>query len=128
VIDAGVTYVASSDAPTGAWSPWDGIADAVYRASDSGAAVGAGEAIGIREAIHAYTVGGAFAMKQETWRGTLADGMAADLIVLDRDPFTADAPSLKAMQVLLTMVRGEVVHDVMAHTVTSLSLSATTSA
>jgi predicted amidohydrolase YtcJ len=128
VIDAGVTYVASSDAPTGAWSPWDGIADAVYRASDSGAAVGAGEAIGIREAIHAYTVGGAFAMRQETWRGTLADGMAADLIVLDRDPFTADAPSLKAMQVLLTMVRGEVVHDVMAHTVTSLSLSATTSA
>jgi predicted amidohydrolase YtcJ len=111
VIDADVTYVASSDAPTGSWSPWDGIADAVYRASGSGAAIGAGEAIGIREAIHSYTVGAAVAMKQETWRGTLAPGMAADLIVLDRDPFTADAASLKATRVLLTMVRGDVVDD-----------------
>jgi predicted amidohydrolase YtcJ len=111
VIDAGVTYVASSDAPTGSWSPWDGITDAVYRASDSGAGIGAGEAITIREAIHSYTVGGAVAMKQETWRGTLADGMAADLIVLDRDPFTADAAVLRQTRVLLTMVRGHIVYN-----------------
>lgn len=124
VIDADVTYIASSDAPTGSWSPWDGIADAVYRASDSGVAMGAGEAISIREAIHAYTVGGAFAMKQESWRGTLADGMAADLIVLDRDPFTADAGSLKQTTVLLTMVRGDVVHDVLHSDASQSSLSA----
>lgn len=111
VIDAGVNYIASSDAPTGSWSPWDGIADAVYRAADSGAAIGAGEAVTIREAIHSYTVGGALAMKHEHWRGTLENGMAADLIALDRDPFEADASSLKAMQVLLTMARGAVVHD-----------------
>ncbi|MDB5563867.1 MAG: hypothetical protein JWP84_433 [Tardiphaga sp.] len=110
VIDAGVTYVATSDAPTGSWSPWDGIADAVNRASDSGAPIGPEEAISIREAIHAYTVGGAFAMKQEGWRGTLMPGMAADLIAIDRDPFAADAPPLKQTKVLLTMVRGEVVH------------------
>lgn len=114
VIDAGVTYIASSDAPTGSWSPWDGIADAVNRASDSGPAIGATEAITIREAIHSYTVGGAIAMKQESWRGTLMPGMAADLIALDRDPFVADGASLKDMQVLLTIVRGEIVHDVLA--------------
>ncbi len=113
VIDAGVTYIASSDAPTGSWSPWDGIGDAVGRASDGGPAIGAGEAVGVREAIHSYTVGGAIAMKQEDWRGTLMPGMAADLIVLDRDPFTADAASLKSTEVLLTMVRGAVVHDAM---------------
>lgn len=112
IIDAGVTYIASSDAPTGSWSPWDGIGDAVGRASDSGAPIGAGEAVTVREAIHSYTVGGAIAMKQEGWRGTLENGMAADLIVLDRDPFAADAPSLKQTQVLLTMVRGHVVHNV----------------
>ncbi|WP_398465146.1 amidohydrolase [Tardiphaga sp.] len=113
VIDAGVTYIASSDAPTGAWSPWDGIGDAVGRASDSGQAIGPGEAVSVREALHSYTVGGAIAMKQEQWRGTLMPGMAADLIVLDRDPFTTDAASLKSTQVLLTMVRGSVVHDAM---------------
>lgn len=114
VIDAGVTYIASSDAPTGSWSPWDGIGDAVGRASDSGPAIGPGEAVSVREAIDSYTVGGAMAMKQEHWRGTLMPGMAADLIVLDRDPFTTDAASLKSTRVLLTMVRGAVVHDVMS--------------
>ncbi|MDB5656698.1 MAG: hypothetical protein JWQ94_4311 [Tardiphaga sp.] len=114
VIDAGVTYVASSDAPTGSWSPWDGIADAVFRATDSGAPIGPNEAISIREALHSYTVGGAFAMRQEAWRGTLLPGMAADLIVLDRDPFTATGPELRATRVLLTMLRGDVVHDARA--------------
>ena len=114
VIDAGVTYVATSDAPTGSWSPWDGIADAVFRAADNGAPIGPAEAISIREAIHSYTVGGAFAMKHESWRGTLQPGMAADLIALDRDPFTATGPELRDTKVLLTMLRGEVVHDVRA--------------
>ncbi len=114
VIDAGVTYIASSDAPTGSWSPWDGIGDAVGRASDDGPAIGEGEAVNVREAIHSYTVGGAIAMKQEHWRGTLVPGMAADLIALDRDPFNSDAASLKSIQVLLTMVRGAVVHDAMS--------------
>lgn len=113
VLDAGVTYVASSDAPTGSWSPWDGIADAVNRAADSGAPIGAGEAIGIREAIHSYTVGGATAMKHEEWRGTLMPGMAADLIALDRDPFTSDSRELRTTQVLLTMARGNIVHDIL---------------
>ncbi len=113
VIDAGVPYIASSDAPTGSWSPWEGIGDAVGRASDSGAPIGPGEAVTVREAIHSYTVGGAIAMKQESWRGTLETGMAADLIALDRDPFAADSSSLKQTQVLLTMVRGDVVHDVL---------------
>jgi predicted amidohydrolase YtcJ len=109
-----VTYVATSDAPTGSWSPWDGMADAVNRASDSGAPIGPDEAISIREAIHSYTVGGAFAMKQEGWRGTLMPGMAADLMAIDRDPFAADAPLLRLTKVLLTMVRGDIVHDALS--------------
>lgn len=114
VLDAGVTYVATSDAPTGSWSPWDGIADAVHRASDSGAPIGAGEAITVREAIHSYTFGGAFAMKQEGWRGTLEPGMAADLIAIDRDIFAPSMPALRDTKVLLTMLRGEVVHDTLS--------------
>ena len=117
VIDASVTYVATSDAPTGSWSPWDGIADAVARAADSGAPIGPGEAITVREAIRSYTFGGAFAMKQEGWRGTLAPGMAADLIAIDRDIFATVTPPLRDTKVLLTMVRGRVVHDVLAQPV-----------
>jgi predicted amidohydrolase YtcJ len=114
VIDAGVAYVATSDAPTGSWSPWDGIADAVHRAADSGAPIGPDEAISVREAIHSYTVGGAFAMKQEPWRGTLMPGMAADLIAIDRDIFAPAGTSLRDTRVLLTLLRGEVVHDTLS--------------
>ena len=111
VLDAGARYVASSDAPTGAWSPWDGVADAVGRASDTGAPLGPLEAISVREAIDAYVQGGAFAMKHESWRGSLAPGMAADLIALDRDPFASGAGNLRQTRVLMTMIDGEIVHD-----------------
>jgi predicted amidohydrolase YtcJ len=40
-------------------------------------------------------------------------GMAADLIALDRNPFATECLPLKETKLLLTMVRGAVVHDAM---------------
>jgi predicted amidohydrolase YtcJ len=111
VIDAGVNYAGSSDAPTGLVSPWAGIADAVDRGAPGGDPIGPGEALTVRQAIWSYTRGGAYAMKQENWRGTLEPGMAADLIALDGDPFTAINPDLRNINVSMTMVRGEIHHD-----------------
>jgi predicted amidohydrolase YtcJ len=111
VAAAGVTYVASSDAPTGAWSPWEGLADAVGRGADTGGAIGPGEALSAREAYAAYSLGGCVAMGHERWRGALQPGFAADLIVTERDPFNEDPAALRRTAVLLTMVRGVVVHD-----------------
>jgi hypothetical protein len=58
-----------------------------------------------------FTLGGTYAMKQETWRGRLVPAMAADLIALDRDPFAAVMPSLRGTNTLMTMVRGEIRHN-----------------
>jgi predicted amidohydrolase YtcJ len=116
-LDAGVHYVGSSDAPTGLISPWAGIADAVDRGAPDGEPIGAGEALTVRQAVASYIRGGAYAMRQEAWRGLLAPGMAADLIALDRDPFSETAPNLREMAVLMTMVRGEVHHDTLSHRV-----------
>jgi hypothetical protein len=110
VIDAGVTYVGSSDAPTGHVSPWVGMANAVDRGASLGASIGADEALTRRQAVGSYVHGGAFAMKQEEWRGTLAPGMAADFIAIDRDPFDT-ATDLGATSVLMTVLRGAVRHD-----------------
>lgn len=110
-LDAGVNYAGSSDAPTGLASPWAGIADAVDRGAPGGDPIGPGEALTVRQAISSYTRGGAYAMKQEGWRGALDPGMAADLIALDCDPFTAIDPDLRNINVLMTMVRGEIHHD-----------------
>ena len=109
-LEAGIHYAASSDAPAGLISPWSGIADAVDRAAHSGEPIGPREAMSAREAVASYTLGGAYAMKQETWRGRLVPGMAADLIVVDRDPFAA-VPNLRSTNTLLTIVRGEVRHN-----------------
>jgi len=108
---AGVHYVASSDAPTGLTSPWLGMADAVDRGAPDGEPIGPGEALTPREAGAAYIHGGAYAMKHEGWRGMLAPGMAADLIVPDRDPFAGSAADLRRVNVLMTMVRGMIHHD-----------------
>lgn len=112
VIDAGVTYVGSSDAPTGDVSPWVGMGHAVDRGAGDGDPIGPQEALSRREAVGSYIHGGAFAMKHEAWRGTLQPGMAADLIAVDRDPFAASS-DLATTGVLMTMLRGEVVYDTM---------------
>lgn len=113
VIDAGVTYVGSSDAPTGHVSPWVGMANAVDRGASLGAPIGANEALTRRQAVGSYMHGGAFAMKQEDWRGTLVPGMAADFIAIDRDPFDAST-DLAATNVLMTVLRGTVRHDTLS--------------
>ena len=113
VIDASVTYVGSSDAPTGHVSPWIGMANAVDRGASLGSPIGADEALTRRQAVGSYIHGGAFAMKQEDWRGTLVPGMAADFIALDRDPFDATT-DLAATNVLMTVLRGAVRHDTLS--------------
>lgn len=113
VIDAGVIYVGSSDAPTGHVSPWVGMANAVDRGASLGTPIGASEALTRRQAIGSYIHGGAFAMKQEDWRGTLVPGMSADFIAVDRDPFDA-SNDLAATKVLMTVLRGTVRHDTLS--------------
>lgn len=106
VLQAGATLVFSSDAPTGSISPWRGMQTAVERRSAQGAVLGSGEALSRAEALSAYVEGGAFAMRHEAFRGGCVPGAAADLVVLDRDPFTCDAQNLHAIRSVLTVTRG----------------------
>lgn len=110
MIDAGVTWVGSSDAPTGHVSPWVGMANAVDRGASLGSPIGPDEALTRRQALGSYVHGGAFAMKHEDWRGTLSPGMAADFIAIDGDPFDT-ATDLAKTNVLMTVLRGVVRHD-----------------
>jgi predicted amidohydrolase YtcJ len=107
VIDAGAAFAASSDAPTGLLSPWLGMAVAIDRAESTGSPLGTHEALDTRQAIASYTSGAAYAMLQDTWRGTLAPHMAADLTVVDRDPTCASPERLAETKTLMTIVRGQ---------------------
>ena len=70
----------------------------------SGRAVGPDEAITVEEAIHAYTLGSAYACRKEHVLGSLTPGKLADLVVLGEDPRTSDA--IAEIPVLATMVGG----------------------
>ncbi len=113
VLDAGVSWIGSSDAPTGHVSPWIGMANAVDRGASLGAPIGPDESLSHRQALGSYIRGGAFAMKQEDWRGVLAPGMAADFIVVDHDPCD-DTTDLAKTNVLMTVLRGVVRHDTLS--------------
>jgi predicted amidohydrolase YtcJ len=68
------------------------------------------QALTLREALYAYTVGAAFAGGQEGLQGSLAPGKLADLVVLAENPFTLPAEQLAGAEVAATLVGGEMVH------------------
>jgi len=69
------------------------------------------ERVDLETALRAYTVNNAWAGGEEHWKGTLVAGKAADLVVLDRDPFAEPAAALKDRRVLFTIVGGRVVYE-----------------
>lgn len=71
----------------------------------------AGEALTLHDALLGFTAGAAFANHLDAETGTLAAGMSADLVVLDRDPFAGPAHEIGRTAVVLTLHRGRVVHE-----------------
>ena len=117
--EAGVRLSFGSDWPgtNAAWytaNPLHGMYAAVTRQTIDGSPAGGWfpeERVDVETALRAYTVNNAWAAGEEDLKGSLAAGKLADLVVLDRDPFTTPAPQLKDVRVLLTIVDGRIVHD-----------------
>jgi predicted amidohydrolase YtcJ len=68
------------------------------------------EKISLEEALTAYTWGGARAGFMETKVGRIEPGMYADLTVLSEDLFDVEPLDIPHVQVILTMVGGEIVY------------------
>lgn len=100
LVEQGAMLTLSSDWNVSTLNPFVGIAHAVSRAP---------EAISIEQAIEAYTINAAYAMRQEDRVGSLVAGKEADFIVLDRNILTLDAAQIKQTRVLQSYVQGEVV-------------------
>jgi predicted amidohydrolase YtcJ len=105
LLDAGVTLAGSSDAPVEPTDVLDGIAVAV----DRGGFVPQ-EAITAKEAVTMYTRGAAIAQQREHITGSITEGHRADLVVLSDDPTAVPSDQIADIDVLLTVVGGQVVH------------------
>ncbi|WDZ93279.1 amidohydrolase [Nocardiopsis sp. HUAS JQ3] len=110
-VDAGVVLPGSSDAPVVPGEPLHSIHDMVNRTTAAGVVINPGERLTVEQALRAYTVGSAYADRQEHRKGTLAAGYLADLVVLSDDPLCVPAQRLRELQVGATMVGGELLHD-----------------
>jgi predicted amidohydrolase YtcJ len=108
LLEAGMVLPGSSDRPVVAGAPLLGIHDMVNRQTSSGAPFNPAEAITAEQALRAWTWGSAYASRQEHVKGSIAPGMLADLVVLSEDP-TAVAPErIAGLEVLATIVGGEI--------------------
>ncbi|WP_248965165.1 amidohydrolase [Sphaerisporangium perillae] len=108
---AGIVLPGSSDCPVVEGAPLLGIHDLVNRRTASGALFNPAEALTAEQALRAYTVGSAYAVKEERYKGTLSRGMLADFVVLTDDLLTVAPERIRDIGVLATAVGGTFIHD-----------------
>jgi predicted amidohydrolase YtcJ len=111
-LDRGIPLPGSSDRPVVQGAPLLGIADLVLRRTASGQPFGPDERLTALQALHAWTLGSAYASFDEHRKGSLVPGKLADLAVLSGDLTTVDPEEIASLQVLATVVGGDVRHDV----------------
>ncbi len=113
---AGGVIIAGSDAPVDTIDPrpFVNIEGAVTRSIFGLPALNADQALSIFDAIDAYTINAARALKQDAIVGSLEAGKKADFIILDRDIFdlaeTGKGSEISETKVLETWFGGEKVY------------------
>jgi len=110
-LEHGARLALGSDAPVESPNPFLGLYAAVTRRRADGSPSAAGwypeQKLTMAEAWEGFTLGPAYAAYMENRLGRLAPDYLADLIVLEKDPFTCEAEELLTMQSSATMVAGE---------------------
>jgi predicted amidohydrolase YtcJ len=113
LLDQGAVLAFGSDWPVAPLDPLLGIyAAATRRTLDGKNPQGwiPKQRITVAEAVHAYTVGSAFAEHQEQIKGSLEAGKLADLVVLTDDIFRMPANDLDEARVYMTLFDGSVIY------------------
>ena len=105
LLESGALLANGSDAPVEELEPWAGVIAVVldhWREDQK---------LTLEQALHAICVAPAWLSHDERTRGTLVPGRYADLVVLDRDPFTCEPEELREVQVVATMLAGRWTHN-----------------
>jgi predicted amidohydrolase YtcJ len=113
LLDSGARLVFGSDGPIEPHAPLTGIHAAVTRRRADGSPGSGGwqsqERIGVAEAVDAYTRWPAWVAAEESYRGSITLGKAADLVLLGGNIFTLPPMEILATPVALTVLDGRVV-------------------
>jgi predicted amidohydrolase YtcJ len=99
--EANTRITLSSDWNVSSLNPFIGIQNAVTRNPQN---------ISLQEAIKAYTINGAYVMRQESKLGSLETGKIADFVVIDKDIFTIPVTQINQAKVVLTVFNGDEIY------------------
>ena len=114
LLDTGTVLAFGSDCPVEDLNPFLGIHAAVTRCRTDGSPGPEGwypeQRLTVEEAVHAYTLGAAYAGGMDDRLGSLTPGKLADLVVLDRDIFTCAPMRIAETRVWATMIGGQFVY------------------
>ncbi|CAL2107836.1 Amidohydro_3 domain-containing protein [Tenacibaculum sp. 190524A02b] len=99
--NSGARITLSSDWNVSTLNPFVGIQNAVTRSPQN---------ISLEEAIKAYTINGAYTMRQENKVGSIEAGKLADFIIIDKDIFKIPTNQIKNTKVLMTVFNGELIY------------------
>ena len=114
LLDAGATLAFGSDWPVAPLDPVMGIYAAATRRTLDGKNPNGWvpeQRITVAQAVHAYTMGSAFAEHQEKVKGSIEPGKLADLVVLSDDIFTIPPEAIEKTKVDLTIFDGRIVFE-----------------
>ena len=127
LFDAGLTVASSSDHPITvepdpfvaieigvtrnlAAAKWYGVKD-IARMDSKKNLLGKGQRVAVEKMLASYTRNGAILLGLEKVCGSLTPGLAADFIVLDRDPRAVPPVEIEKCEVLRTYFNGRMVWD-----------------
>ncbi len=114
LLDAGAVLAFGSDWYVAPLQPIGGIYAAVTRRTLDGQHPDGWipeQKITVAEAVRAYTWGSAYASFTEKFKGTIAPGMLADLVVLSDDLFTMEPAQIANAKVMMTVFDGQVIYE-----------------
>jgi predicted amidohydrolase YtcJ len=114
LLDAGATLAFGSDWAVAPLDAVMGIYAAVTRQTLDGKTPGGWipeQRITVAQAVHAYTVGSAFAEHQEKVKGSIEPGKLADLVMLSDDIFSIPPDQIQKTKVDLTIFDGRVIYE-----------------
>jgi predicted amidohydrolase YtcJ len=114
LLDTGAILAFGSDWPVAPMVPLAGIYAAATRRTLDGKNPNGWipeQKITVAEAVHAYTIGSAYAEGEERTKGSLAPGKLADLVVLTEDIMRIDPAEIWSTKVDTTIFDGKIIYQ-----------------
>ena len=109
LLDKGVIIANGTDTPVEDLNPFKNIYASVTRTNrDANLTFFPEQKMTREEALISYTLGNAFAAKEDHLKGSLRPGKLADIIIIDKNLLTCPEDEILSAKVLYTIVGGEI--------------------